>query len=445
MTEFHFYHELKKDKYYEPLIPEKKSGLVVIYLFDQWTSGKYPSNSFTEDAVKRAIEQVASDMGKSYEKTPHERFRIINRALQEYFLSRNEETNLYHITQYGIEFCESIRKKLLPEFNPSVIEKILSDLISLLKVSIAKNDFEYWHNHHFQNQKPYIRRQVETLSRLVENAVREFRASTKSDDEAFIEIVRNIDAHLEIIRKHSDELKNVFFDAEEIKSIILELSFDEDTFDFISQKESVRGFIEEINNDLSIINQRIEKIRPKLRQFISSINQRNFDRNTEYFLRILLKNSTVTKENYKSKVYFPALIENIELFKLETKFTIVESNRLKTPTTIPVFHPKEDKQKQKLQFEKANNAFSIRNRIRFWLIELDKEIKNKKKIDFTTYYFHILEKEQFYSKTIAVKVASALFRKYTKLNGYKVSIKRELQTINKYSDEAIWKMSIEVK
>ena len=99
MTEFHFYHELKKDKYYEPLIPEKKSGLVVIYLFDQWTSGKYPSNSFTEDAVKRAIEQVASDMGKSYEKTPHERFRIINRALQEYFLSRNEETNLYHITQ----------------------------------------------------------------------------------------------------------------------------------------------------------------------------------------------------------------------------------------------------------------------------------------------------------------------------------------------------------
>ena len=153
----------------------------------------------------------------------------------------------------------------------------------------------------------------------------------------------------------------------------------------------------------------------------------------------------MTKENYKSKVYFPALIENIELFKLETKFTIVESNRLKTPTTIPVFHPKEDKQKQKLQFEKANNAFSIRNRIRFWLIELDKEIKNKKKIDFTTYYFHILEKEQFYSKTIAVKVASALFRKYTKLNGYKVSIKRELQTINKYSDEAIWKMSIEVK
>lgn len=445
MTEFHFYHELKKDKYYEPLIPEKKSGLVIIYLFDQWTSGKYPSNSFTEDAVKRAIEQVANDLGKSFEKTPHERFRIINRALQEYFLSRNEETNLYHITQYGIEFCESIRKKLLPEFNPSIIEKILSDLISLLKVSIAKNDFEYWYNHHFQNQKPYIKRQVETLLRLVENAVREFRASTKSDDETFIEIVRNVDANLDIIRKHSDELKNVFFDAEEIKSIILELSFDEVNLDFISQKESVRGFIEEINNDLSIINQRIEKIRPKLRQFISSINQRNFDRNTEHLLRILLKKSTVKKETYKSKVYFPSSIETIELFKLETKFTIVERNRLKTSNTIPLFQPKEDKQKQKIRLDKANNAFSIRNRIRFWLIELEKEINNKKKIDFTSYYFLILEKEQFYSNTIAIKVTSALFRKYTKLNGYQVSINKELQTSNKYSDKAIWKMIIELK
>lgn len=445
MTEFHFYHELKKDKYYEPLIPEKKSGLVVIYLFDQWKSGKYQSNSFTEDAVKRAIEQVANDLGKSYEKTPHERFRIINRALQEYFLSRNEETNLYNITQYGIEFCEGIRNKLLPEFNPSVIEKILSDLISLLKISIAKNDFGYWYNHHFQNQRPYIKRQVETLLRLVENAVQEFRASTKSDDETFIEIVRNVDTNLEVIRKHSDELKDVFFDAEEIKSIILELSFDEDTLDFISQKESVRGFIEEINNDLSIINQRIEKIRPKLKQFISGINQRNFDRNTEQFLRFLLKNSTLSKGSYKSKVYFPTSVETKELYRSETKFIIIESDRLKTPIPIPVVQPKENKEKQKLQLEKANNAFLIRNRIRYWLLELEKEIKDSKKIDFTIYYFLILEKEQCYSKTIAIKVAAIIFRKYTKLKGYKVTIKKELQTTEKYSDQAIWKMSIETK
>ncbi|WP_288445446.1 hypothetical protein [uncultured Chryseobacterium sp.] len=445
MTEFHFYHELKKDKYYEPLIPEKKSGLVIIYLYDQWKSGKYLSNNFTENAIKRAIEQVASDLGKSYENTQHERFRIINRGLQEYFLFRNEETNLYHITQYGIEFCESIRNKIELEFNPSVIEKILSDLISLLKASIANNDFEYWYNHHFQNQKPYIKRQVETLLKLVEKAVQEFRASTKSDDEIFIETVRKVDNSLEAVRKHSDELKDVFFDAEEIKSIIIELSFDEYSLDLISQKESVRSFIEEINNDLSIINQRIEKIRPKLRQFISSINQRNFDRNTEHFLQYLLKNSYVSKDSSKNKVYFPTSIEIPELLKSEIKFTIVESDRLKDHSPVSVVQPKENKEKQKIQLEKANNAFLIRNRIRLWLMKLEKELRDNGNINFTPHYFQILEEEQFYSKTIAIKVASGLFRKYSKLRNYKVSIKKELQTNEKYPDQGIWDMNIEVK
>ena len=383
MTEFYFYHELKKDKYYEPLIPEKKSGLVIIYLYDQWKSGKYLSNSFTENAVKSAIEQVASDLGKSYENTQHERFRIINRGLQEYFLFRNEETNLYHITQYGIEFCESIRNKIEPEFNPSIIEKILSDLISLLKASIANNDFEYWYNHHFQNQKPYIKRQVETLLKLVEKAVQEFRASTKSDDEIFIETVRKVDTNLEAVRKHSDELKDVFFDAEEIKSIIIELSFDEYSLDLISQKESVRSFIEEINNDLSIINQRIEKIRPKLRQFISSINQRNFDRNTEQFLQYLLKNSYVSKDSSKNKVYFPSIIEIPELHKSETKFIIVESDRFKDHSPVSVVQLKENKEKQKIQLEKASNAFLIRNKIRLWLMKLEKELRDNGNINFT--------------------------------------------------------------
>lgn len=445
MTEFHFYHELKKDKYYEPLIPEKRSGLVIIYLYDQWKSGKYLSNSFTENAVKSAIEQVASDLGKSYENTQHERFRIINRGLQEYFLFRNEETNLYHITQYGIEFCESIRNKIEPEFNPSVIEKILSDLISLLKASIVKNDFEYWYNHHFQNQKPYIKRQVETLLKLVEKAVQEFRASTKSDDGIFIETVRKVDASLEAVRKHSDELKDVFFDAEEIKSIILELSFDEYSLDLINQKESVRSFIEEINNDLSIINQRIEKIRPKLRQFISSINQRSFDRNTEQFLQYLLKNSYVSRESSKNKIHFPSVIEIPELFKSETKFTIVESDRLKDHSPVSVVQPKENKEKQKIQLDKANNGFLIRNRIRFWLMILEKELRDKGNINFTLYYFQILEEEKSYNKTIAIKVASGLFRKYSKLRNYKVSIKKELQTNEKYPDQGIWDMNIEVK
>ncbi len=132
MEDFHFYHELKKEKYYNPLIPKKEAGLVIVLLYEQWKTGKFLSNSFTEEAIKNTIEQVAADLGRKYERTPHDRFKDINIDLQEYFLLRNEETNLYKITQYGEEFCERIREKLIREFKPSDIEKILSDLIDSL-------------------------------------------------------------------------------------------------------------------------------------------------------------------------------------------------------------------------------------------------------------------------------------------------------------------------
>ena len=120
--------------------------------------------------------------------------------------------------------------------------------------------------------------------------------ATNSDDASFLEVVRKIDSSLEIVQKHSQELKEAFFGAEEIKGLLLELSFQELSIENVSQKELVRLFIDEVNNDFSIISQRIDRIRPKLRQFISSINQRNFDRNTELFLRFLLGKSSIVNK-----------------------------------------------------------------------------------------------------------------------------------------------------
>src|SRR5690606_6890590 len=94
-SDFHFYHEIRKEKYYDPLIPRKETGLVVVLLYEKWKSGRYPNNIFPEEAVKNAIEQVASDFGKTYERTPHERFKEANLHLQQYFILRNEDSNLY--------------------------------------------------------------------------------------------------------------------------------------------------------------------------------------------------------------------------------------------------------------------------------------------------------------------------------------------------------------
>lgn len=443
MQDFHFYHELKKEKYYDPLIPKKETGLVIVLLYEEWKSGKYSSNSFTEEAVKSAIEQVASDLGrKTPDRTPHSRFKEVNLQLQEYFLLRNEDTNLYNITQYGLDFCERLRDKLLLEFDPTVIEKILADLIDSLR-KYRESDFSYWYNIHFLARQTTIKNQVETLFRKVDDAVKEFRRSTKSDDATFLETVRKVDQSMEIIGSHSEELKGAFYDAEEIKALLTELSFQEITNEIITQRESVRSFIEEINNDLRIISQRIERIRPKLRQFISSINQRNFDRNTELFLRFLLQKSTLQREGNKKKVKLPHDIPTKVISQPETNFIIIEDGRIQPKQPTSIILPKENPEKRQKQLDKAEDRFFIRNRVRFWLTQFENEISSKESFDFTPNYFIMLEQEQQFGNTISLKVASELFKKYTKLKTHKVAIDKTVVNSKKYPSLAIWKMNIQ--
>jgi hypothetical protein len=443
MQDFHFYHELKKDKYYIPLVPQREAGLVIILLYEEWKTGKYLSNSFTEDAIKNAIEQVASDLGKKYERTPHERFKEVNLSLQEYFLLRNEETNLYKITQYGEEFCERIHEKLIREFKPSDIEKILADLIDLLKKYIEKGDFAHWYRHYFLPQKNNIKNQVETLLKQVENSVKEFRLSIKSDDQTFLETVRKVDQNLQIIGGHTKELKDAFFDAEEIKGLVLQLSFGNPSPEIVEYIRVVRLFLEDVNNDLNIISHRIDRVRPKLRQFISSINQRNFDRNTENFLRFLLKSSSISKDGNKKKIQLYKEIPVKVIYEPESTFVMVEEGRLFPKQPSPLVLPKRDKNKREKQLNKAKDKMRINKRIRFWLSSLDLQIKKENSLDFSKAYYDILEKEESYGKTIALKVANNIFRKYTKLKNFSVKVERKMMIDNKYPEQAIWKMNIQ--
>lgn len=440
--DFHFYHEIRKEKFYDPLIPRKETGLVVVLLYEEWKSGRYPKNLFPEEAVKNAIEQVASDFGKTYERTPHERFKEANLHLQQYFLLRNEDTNLYNITQYGIDFCERIREKLILEFNPSLIEKILGDLIDSLRKYLAV-DFRHWYLYIFTPQQSTIKNQAETLLRQVDQSVREFRLATKANDATFLETVRKVDKSLEIIGRHSEELKGAFYDAEEIKALLVQLSFTEVTADTITYREAVRFFLDSINNDLSIISQRIERIRPKLRQFISSIIQRNFDRNTELFLRALLKNSKTVKKNNKKIIKLPFDLETKQVSRMKTDFIIVEPGRIRYKAPTPVLLPRNDPEKRRERLQVAENRLHIRDRVRAWLTSIEKEISSTGTLDFTPWYFNILESEKTFANTISIRVASQVFSKYSKLKNHVVTVNKTVEHNVKYPNHSIWKMTIQ--
>jgi hypothetical protein len=84
----------------------------------------------------------------------------------------------------------------------------------------------------------------------------------------------------------------------------------------------------------------------------------------------------------------------------------------------------------------------IRGRIRFWASILDLQLKNDNQLDFTKAYYDILDSEAEYGKTIALKVASTIFRKYTRLKNYNVTVDKKMIANKRYPGHAIWKMKI---
>jgi hypothetical protein len=122
---------------------------------------------------------------------------------------------------------------------------------------------------------------------------------------------------------------------------------------------------------------------------------------------------------------------------------MVEEGRLFPKQPSPLVLPKRDKNKREKQLNKAKDKMRINKRIRFWLSSLDLQIKKENSLDFSKAYYDILEKEESYGKTIALKVANNIFRKYTKLKNFSVKVERKMMIDNKYPEQAIWKMNIQ--
>lgn len=440
--EFHFYQEIKKDKYYEPLIPPKETGLVIILLYEQWKTGLFTANNFSENAVKEAIEQVATDFGKSYERKPHEHFKDINLRLQEYFLFRNEDSDYYKLTQYAIDFCERIKEKLLSEFNPSEIEKILANLISDLKGYIKQDDFPYWFKHHFTPNKAHLKNQIEALLHRVMNSVRAFRSISKKDDAKFLDTVRKIDLNLQEIKKQASQLQDAFGDVDELNRILTDLSVSDHDGKYGEGINDVRLFIGEIRTDLSNIGYKIERIRPGLRRFINSINQRNFDRNTEYFLQYLLVESKLKRTSSGFSIVLPTDIGQKKLRESVPKFIIIEGERLLPTQPRAIIEVPKDETKRKKQTQQARIQLELRNKVANRLIELGNILEEQGKVNYAEFYFNILGQEKEFSNEIAIYTTYSALRKFGKHPLYTIKINPKLDQYVDHPNMAIWNMTI---
>lgn len=417
MESFNLYREAKSQ--YEKLIPEKNDGLILLSLY-----AKYKDQDFTEENIIASINKVFKDQGNESSRTDNRNNTIILR-LQESFLWRNETKRTYQFKKYGLELCQNIEKRLIEKYNPAKIKRFFDELHKSLTENIeGEKDFNEWTEDHFNLRMPELVSQIEILDQQVNESVNEFKVTVKSENQHITEILREIEIHLEVIKEQASELKNAFQVSYEIDEVLTGILQKPDSYDYIDNIQKVQKFHDNSRNQLEQVSKRIDKIKPRIREFIYDFNKQDFDRKTNKFIDYILENSFVKKEGSVKRIQLPDNLSGLKV-KYADHLPILNIVPIREISyKLPIEVPKRqiDFYKRKELLDKANKWKRDKERISYWTNIAFKLLHENGTLIFTPLFFKIIDNDGL---PIAVKTTHNILRRSTKLkHKYKIDINR---------------------
>lgn len=437
METFNLYREAKDQ--YDKLIPDKNDGLILIALY-----AKYKDKDFLEENIVTIINKVFKDQGNESSRTEYNRNNAIILRLQESFLWRNETKRTYQFKKYGLELCQNIEKRLIEKYNPAKIKRFFDELYySLTKNIEDNNDFNLWIEDHFNLRMPELVSQIEILDQQVNESVSEFKTNIKSEDFNIINLLKEIEIRLEVIKEQAFELKNAFqisYDIDELLTGILEKN---EGYDYIENIQKVQNFHDSSRNQLEQVSKRIEKIKPRIREFIYDFNKQDFDRKTNKFINHLLEKSFVKREGNIKRIMLPNNLCNLKIKSAENlpKLNVLTIREISPKFAIDVVKRQIDTTKRKELVEKTLKWKQDKEKIMYWTNRAFQELEEKGTLIFAPLFFKIIETDQL---TIAVKTAHNILRRSTRnKQKYKIEIKPELVNNSEKKGIALWQMKIQ--
>ncbi|WP_298137029.1 hypothetical protein [Flavobacterium sp.] len=439
METFNLYREAKDQ--YEKLIPEKNDGLILISLY-----AKYRDKEFSEENIVAIINKVFKDQGNESSRTEYNRNNSIILRLQESFLWRNETKRTYQFKKYGLELCQNIEKRLIEKYNPAKIKRFFDELYQSLTKNIEENnDFNLWIEDHFDIRMPELISQIEILDQQVNDSVSEFKTNIKSEEYNIINLLKEIEIRLEIIKEQAFELKNAFqisYDIDELLTSILEKN---EGYDYIENIQKVQKFHDSSRNQLEQISKRIEKIKPRIREFIYDFNKQDFDRKTNKFITHLLEKSFVKREGNAKRIQLPNNLSGLKIRSVENlpKLNVLTIREISPKFAIDVVKRQIDVYKRKELMEKTLKWKHDKERIMYWTEIAFQELEEKGVLAFSALFFRIMDTDKI---IIAVKTAHNVLRKGTRnKQKYQIEIKPELVNHPVKKGITLWQMIIQKK
>jgi hypothetical protein len=161
----------------------------------------------------------------------------------------------------------------------------------------------------------------------------------------------------------------------------------------------------------------------------------------------MLKNSTskfgrakklIGRTVHEVEVFLPKNIEEKSYYCDRSRLTGMDYMQLLEPPPIQVMDQNWDEEDLKRQAELRRAQIARDKLVAYWCDTILADAEKKKKINFSDYYFKILQKENDYEA--AVKVATESLRELSKKEGIEVIISEEMMLDPKHPYTGIWKM-----
>lgn len=437
MESFNLYREAKGQ--YEKLIPDKNDGLILLSLY-----ARYREKDFTEENIIATINKVYRDQGNESPRIEYNRNNTIILRLQESFLWRNETKRTYQFKKYGMELCQNIERRLIEKYNPAKIKRFFDELHKRLTENIEEGkDFNEWIGDHFNVRMPELVSQIEILDQQVNESVNDFKINIKSEDQNIINVLKEIEIHLEVIKEQASELKNAFQVSYEIDEILTGILQKPNSYDYIENIRRVQEFHDNSRSQLEQVSKRIEKIKPRIREFIYDFNKKDFDRKTNKFIDYLLENSFVKKEGSSKNIQLP---NNLPALKVKLTghlpiLNIVPIREISYKLPMEISKRQIDFSRRKELLDKTNKWKHDKERILYWTNIAFKELEDRGTLVFTPLFFKIIDSD---SLSIAVKTAHSILRKGTKLKQkYSIEINQNVVKHTVIKSISLWQMTLQ--
>lgn len=428
---FNFTKVIYSENTYELLFPSRETGLAIIALYEKIEDGTFEGGFFVERDLHEAFEKL-NQPKERYAKAKYDGGIA---RLQEYFLDYNQQTQKYFFKDYAYKFCKHAKETLLGAFNPTRIAQICSDLTESL---LAINDDEklrFWLKDKFKKYEPDFREQVDFLDRQIIYSVDQLKKDSKLTGKEITAVLMAINDNLENAQTHAKELRSAYSETRTIQTTLEQKETqDIEINDLISD---VYAFIKYINERLSSIDKKLDRIQPKIRQLFSALNKPQFSSKIEKFTMYLLDHSKLLPDK---TVQLPGKLELLKIYGDVPNFVVIDKDRQlfpAKPKPRPPYYQNEEK--VKLGTQQVLKKIEEQDVTRKWEELILSQLELRNTVNLTDVFFQIAKEQE---SQVAVTVLFNIIKLTTTDKNLVLEINYEIQRDNIVKNIALWKMTI---